>query len=162
MRSGIVQSVPCTAAILWSIVRPHLSSNRFWLVHQSYLVAAETPSNKAGSWREIFLNLADEVSLSYSAGFFNMPQNIRNEADVFNSSMKEVVLWVLSSLKSVILGRVWRVKSFHICGPQRSLPCSQKHKTDPILTLYLFKVNTYILAPTRDSSMCYFYFVFSE
>jgi hypothetical protein len=73
LRSDIVQSVPCTAVIFWSIVRSHLKSNLSWFIHQSSLLAAETHSSEAGSWREMFLNLADEISLSYSAVIFNMP-----------------------------------------------------------------------------------------
>jgi hypothetical protein len=37
LRGGIVQSVPCTAAIFWFTVRPHVSSNHSWLIHQSTL-----------------------------------------------------------------------------------------------------------------------------
>jgi hypothetical protein len=73
LRSDIVQNVPCTAVIFWSIVRSHLKSNLSWFIHQSSLLAAETHSSEAGSCREMFLNLADEISLSYSAGIFNMP-----------------------------------------------------------------------------------------
>jgi hypothetical protein len=46
---GIVESVPCTAAIFSSIVHPHLSSNRSSFIHQSCLVAADTPSSEAES-----------------------------------------------------------------------------------------------------------------
>jgi hypothetical protein len=46
LRGGIVQGVPSTAAIFWSIVRPSHS----WFIQQSSMVAAETPSNEAGSW----------------------------------------------------------------------------------------------------------------
>jgi hypothetical protein len=42
-------------------------------MHQSGLTAAETPSSEAGIWREMSLNLAEVVSLSYSAGIFYMP-----------------------------------------------------------------------------------------
>jgi hypothetical protein len=73
---GIIQRVPCTAAIFWSIVRPHLISNHSWLIHQNSLVAAEIPSSKTGSCWEISLNLADVVSLSYSKGMFNIPWNL--------------------------------------------------------------------------------------
>jgi hypothetical protein len=45
------------------------------------------------------LNLADEVSLSYSAGIFNMPQNLPYEANGFDSPPKEVVLRIFVALK---------------------------------------------------------------
>jgi hypothetical protein len=32
---GIAHSIPCTAAIFWSIVRPHPSSNHSWFSHKS-------------------------------------------------------------------------------------------------------------------------------
>jgi hypothetical protein len=35
---GFVQSVPCTATILWSVVRPHLSYNHTWFIYQIYLL----------------------------------------------------------------------------------------------------------------------------
>jgi hypothetical protein len=44
--------------------------------------------------------------------------------------------------------------------PERSLSCSQEHNTDPILTLYLFKINFDILPSTPRSSLCLFYFMF--
>jgi hypothetical protein len=65
---GVVQSVPYNAAIFCSIVRSHLSSKSSRFI-RGFLVAAETPSSKAGSWRYMPMNLADEVSLSYSQGF---------------------------------------------------------------------------------------------
>jgi len=37
LRGGIIQSVSCTAAIFSSIVRPHMSSNHSWFIHQSSL-----------------------------------------------------------------------------------------------------------------------------
>jgi hypothetical protein len=36
--SGIVQSVPYTAAIFWFILLPHLSSNHSWFIHQRSIV----------------------------------------------------------------------------------------------------------------------------
>jgi hypothetical protein len=36
--------------VIWSIVRPYLSSNHPWFVQQSSLAAAETSSSEAGSW----------------------------------------------------------------------------------------------------------------
>jgi hypothetical protein len=50
-----------------------LSSNIFWLTHQTSLFAAQTPSSEAKSLWEISLNLAYVLFLSYHAGFFNMP-----------------------------------------------------------------------------------------
>jgi hypothetical protein len=46
---GIVQSVPYTATIFWSIVRPTLTSNHSWFIHQSSLkISADTPSSESG------------------------------------------------------------------------------------------------------------------
>jgi hypothetical protein len=64
LRGGIVKSVPCTAAILWSTVLPHLSSNHFCFIHHSPQVAAEISSSEAGIWREMSLNLTEVVYLS--------------------------------------------------------------------------------------------------
>jgi hypothetical protein len=61
LQGGIVQSILCTAAILWSIVYPHLISNNFWFMHQSSQIAAETPSSETGSLQEMPLNSADIV-----------------------------------------------------------------------------------------------------
>jgi hypothetical protein len=60
---GIIQSVPCTAAIFWVLINSD----------QSSLIAAETSISEAKIWREMSLNFAEELSLSYSAGIFNMP-----------------------------------------------------------------------------------------
>jgi hypothetical protein len=73
LRGSIVHSVPCTATIFSSIVHPHLSSNHSWFIHQGSLVIAVTPSSEAGIWVQVYLNLVDEVFLSYSAGIFDMP-----------------------------------------------------------------------------------------
>jgi hypothetical protein len=45
----------------------------FLIYPQRFLLAAETPSSEAESFEQIFLTLADEVFLSYSAGIFNIP-----------------------------------------------------------------------------------------
>jgi hypothetical protein len=37
LRGDTVQSAPCTAAIFWTNVCPHLSSNNSWFIHQSCL-----------------------------------------------------------------------------------------------------------------------------
>jgi hypothetical protein len=67
LRSGIIQSVPCTATILWSVVHPHLSSNYSWFIHQSsgkyqhrHLVAKE-----GGTWPEMEANFAYKCLFSY-------------------------------------------------------------------------------------------------
>jgi hypothetical protein len=71
LQGSIVQSVPCTATTFWSIVR-HLSPIHSWLSSSVlWQIPAETSSNEsAESWQEIAVNFADEISLSYSAGFF--------------------------------------------------------------------------------------------
>jgi hypothetical protein len=47
LRGGIVQSVPCTASILWSIVRTRLRSNNSVFSHQSSRkIPADTPSSE--------------------------------------------------------------------------------------------------------------------
>jgi hypothetical protein len=57
LRGGIIQSIPYTAVILWSIVSPNLSFNYSWFIHQSSLakIPAETPRSAAGR------NLAKKV-----------------------------------------------------------------------------------------------------
>jgi hypothetical protein len=38
----------------------------------------QTPGRESGEiWQEMALNFIDKVSLSYSAGFFKLPQNVR-------------------------------------------------------------------------------------
>jgi hypothetical protein len=73
LRSGMLQSVPCTEASFWSLMCPLLSSNHSWFIRQNALLAAETPSSESGIWRKMSLNLADVISLSYSTGIFSMP-----------------------------------------------------------------------------------------
>jgi hypothetical protein len=51
------------------------------------------------------LTLADEVSMSYSAGIFNMPQNLLHGDDGFTSPPKEVVLRIFIALK------IYRIRS---------------------------------------------------
>jgi hypothetical protein len=102
LRSSIVQSFPCTAAIFCSIVRPHLSSNHSWFIYQSSLIAAETPTTEVGSWREMALNLAYVVSLSYSVGILICPKSCRHGTAGFTSSPKKGVLRIF-----IALGRVW-------------------------------------------------------
>jgi hypothetical protein len=66
-----LQSVPCTTTIFSSILRPHLRSNHSWFIHQSSLaiIPTEKPSSESGNhWREMAVNIADEISLSHSVG----------------------------------------------------------------------------------------------
>jgi hypothetical protein len=37
LQGGIIQSMPCTMAIFWSIMHPHLSYRHSWFIHQSSL-----------------------------------------------------------------------------------------------------------------------------
>jgi hypothetical protein len=61
LRGGIVQSGYETAAIFWSIMRPHPSPNNSWVTHHSCLVGAETP----GSCLACFLSRSDPVLLTF-------------------------------------------------------------------------------------------------
>jgi hypothetical protein len=100
LRGSIVQSVPCTSVIFWSILLPLISYNHSWFFHQSSLVAAETPDSETGSWREIFLNLAYVVSLSYPTGILTWRKILRFVADSFTSPPKEGVLRIFITLKN--------------------------------------------------------------
>jgi hypothetical protein len=42
LQEVIIQSVPRTATIFWSIVRPHMSSNHSWFIHQSSMENTRT------------------------------------------------------------------------------------------------------------------------
>jgi len=66
---------------------PELSGN----YQQRHLVAKQ-----GETWREMSVNFAGEVSLSYSAGIFNM----RHGTDGFTSPPKEVVLRIFIALKN--------------------------------------------------------------
>jgi hypothetical protein len=71
------------------ILRPLLSCNYSLFIHQSCLLAAEVPNSKAGSRREMTLNLAYVVSLSYSAGILTCRKILRLGTDGFTSPPKE-------------------------------------------------------------------------
>jgi hypothetical protein len=60
---------PLHCDYFWSVVRHHLSSDHSLFIHQSSLVVAEIHCSEAGSWREMTLNWADVVSLSYYPRF---------------------------------------------------------------------------------------------
>jgi hypothetical protein len=55
-------------------VRLHPNSSHSWFIHQSSLENTrreETPSSESEeTWREITVNFADEISVSYSTGIF--------------------------------------------------------------------------------------------
>jgi hypothetical protein len=74
LRGDIAQGVLSTATIFWYIVRPHLSSSHYWLVHQRSLAITNRNIWQRSRWnlREMAVNFAKKVSLSYSAGFFSM------------------------------------------------------------------------------------------
>jgi hypothetical protein len=74
LRGGNVQSVPCTATILWSIVLPHLNSNHPRFIHQNSLENTnrdtyETESNLTRNDREFCRR---NISLHTPLGFFHM------------------------------------------------------------------------------------------
>jgi hypothetical protein len=72
LRCGVIQSVPSTVTIFWSIVHLHLRSNTPDS-STSTLVAPETSSSEARRCREMSSNFADVASHSYYARFFYMP-----------------------------------------------------------------------------------------
>jgi hypothetical protein len=109
LRGGIVQSIPCTVTIFWFIVRPHPNSNHSWLELQNSVVATETPSSEAGAWREISMDFADEVPLSYLQGSLTCRKILRHGSDGFTPSPISCYEF-LSPLKSIVLGRVWTRK----------------------------------------------------
>jgi hypothetical protein len=96
LRRDIVQSFPCTATIFWSTASPHLSFIPG--SSSSALTAAETFSSEAGSLREMFFNLADVISLSYSAGSLTRCKILRNCG--FTFPPKECVLRTFIALKN--------------------------------------------------------------
>jgi hypothetical protein len=53
---------------IWVLIIPDSSTRDLWQV------SAETPTSKSGeTWQEMVWNFAYEISVSYSADFFNMP-----------------------------------------------------------------------------------------
>jgi hypothetical protein len=74
LRGYIAQDLPSTATISQLLCVLHLSSNNSWFIHKSSLavIRSHLVAKQGGTWQEITVNFADEVCLSYSAGFFNM------------------------------------------------------------------------------------------
>jgi hypothetical protein len=74
LRGGIVQSVPCTAAIFWSTVRSQLSFNHPRFIQPSSL--ANTSRDKKRDREKLGekcpIICRQSVSRSYSAGILNM------------------------------------------------------------------------------------------
>jgi hypothetical protein len=70
---GILQSVPCTVAILWSVVCPHLKYDDSWFIYQSSLVntSSHLVAKQGETWWEMSINFAGK--LSYSTGIINIP-----------------------------------------------------------------------------------------
>jgi hypothetical protein len=53
---------------IWALIIPDSFTRAVWQI------PAQIPSSELGeTWRELSVNVADEVSLSYYAGIFNMP-----------------------------------------------------------------------------------------
>jgi hypothetical protein len=53
---------------IWVLIIPDSYTRALWQV------SAETRSTESGeTWREMAVHFADEISLSYSSGFFNVP-----------------------------------------------------------------------------------------
>jgi hypothetical protein len=98
VKGDIVQSVPCTAAI----VRTHLSSNHSWFIPQFSLVAAETPNSETGrNWARNGRWILP-ISISFvSQGIFITCRNfLRHRVDGFTVPPKELVLWIFIALRN--------------------------------------------------------------
>jgi hypothetical protein len=92
---------PKHCGYFWSTVFPPLSFNIL-------IDAPDTSSNKAGSWWEISLNLANVASLSYYARFFNMSKNSYNMGPpALPPIWRNVCCGFLLPLKIHHFGRVW-------------------------------------------------------
>jgi hypothetical protein len=99
LRGGIVQSVPCTAAIFWSILRPHLTSNHSWFIHQRSL-AKQTPCS--GTGRNV-LEFTRRSICHSPQGSLTCPKILRHGADGFTPPPKEVVLLIFIARPSTCL-----------------------------------------------------------
>jgi hypothetical protein len=64
-------------------------------------IQAESPSNEAGeTWREMAVNFADKISISHSAGIFDVPLILRHGADGFTSPPKQGALKIFIARKN--------------------------------------------------------------
>jgi hypothetical protein len=87
---------------IWVLTIPESSTRTVWKI------PAETPSSESGeTWREMAVNFADEISLS----FFNML--LRHGTDGFTSpSERSRATDFYRPLKSIVIGRVWTHESW--------------------------------------------------
>jgi hypothetical protein len=100
LRGGIVQNVPRIAAILWSIVRPYLSFNHSWFIHQSFLVVADTPISETGSWRRSISIMLCKILLHAVKSYDMGPSALYPIGS-------KVCCGILSTVKIHHLCRVW-------------------------------------------------------
>jgi hypothetical protein len=103
---------------VWVLIIPHSSTRA--------LIAAETSTSEAGSWREMYSNLADEASVPYSTGIFNIPYNLATWC-------RRLILLRRKSC----YGYVSRLKIHHsrLCLNPRTLgPVAHTMTTRPLIT----------------------------
>jgi hypothetical protein len=102
LRSGIVQSVPCTTAIYWSIEHLNLSSNRSLFIHQTsllwlqqtHLVVNQEKTDEKWGWI-----LSTKYFFHTSHGYSVCRKGLRHGADGFNYAPEEVMLWIFTAFK---------------------------------------------------------------
>jgi hypothetical protein len=77
---------------IWTIIIPDSSTRALWLQHRHLVNSRELA--------KVSMNLADKVSLPYSAGIFNIPQNLPAFGRLLYFPTKEVVLRIFIELKN--------------------------------------------------------------
>jgi hypothetical protein len=100
----------------WSTVRPHLSSNHSWLIHQislavtrSHLVATQEKYGEKCPWI-----LPMKCLFSYIQGSLTFRKVLRHGTDVFTSPQNKVVLRNSITLRTlpIVLARLWTFESW--------------------------------------------------
>jgi hypothetical protein len=61
-------------------------------------ISKTTSCDSAETWLEMAMHFADEIFLSYSAGFLNMPQNLMTWGRRLYFPLKKVILWISNAL----------------------------------------------------------------
>jgi hypothetical protein len=86
-------------------VRSHLSSNNsLFITRALWQIAATTTSSESEeSWREMAMNIADEISLSYSAEFFNNQKAHDMRPTALLSLRRKSYYWFVLPLQPIVL-----------------------------------------------------------
>jgi hypothetical protein len=83
LRGGIIQTVPCTAVIFWSTVRPHLSPCHSWFIHEFSLENTSRHTYKRS--RELARNVLEfsrrSISVILRRVFLTSPKILRHGAE---------------------------------------------------------------------------------